>query len=208
MHQSTQKTRIKKQERKPNTIFNEIRQFAYVLVVREILLIQQLFTACSLLTIHEGSAPLFIPRESQDFRKPQLDSTLFQNKVWIPTGEADSLVGRPFVSVDRSVDWVQQKVGHASRSTAPVRSPCYGRPSGQSVGHCSGLHLVGRSVGHCSGLHLDCLLALLNSNLCTIFRWVKKLLHQAFVSTLSLSLYTFIFPASCVIMDTNTDIVR
>jgi len=32
MHQrSTQKARINKQERKPNTIFNEVRQFAYVL---------------------------------------------------------------------------------------------------------------------------------------------------------------------------------
>ena len=47
----TQKTRTTKQERKTNTIFNEIRQFAYVLEAREreILLIQQSITICSLL---------------------------------------------------------------------------------------------------------------------------------------------------------------
>ena len=32
---STQKTRTNKQERRPNTILNEVRQFAYVLGARE-----------------------------------------------------------------------------------------------------------------------------------------------------------------------------
>jgi len=36
MHQrSTQKTRTNKQERKPNIIFNEVQQFAYILGARE-----------------------------------------------------------------------------------------------------------------------------------------------------------------------------
>ena len=50
IHQrSTQKIRIIIQERKLNTIFNEVRQFAYVLVAREreILLIQQPITGFS-----------------------------------------------------------------------------------------------------------------------------------------------------------------
>ena len=57
---------------KTNTIFNKVRQFAYVLGVREreILLIQQSITICSFLqeifkgdfqwgTIHEGSNPYY-----------------------------------------------------------------------------------------------------------------------------------------------------
>jgi len=66
------KNKINK-ERKPNTIFNEIRQFAYVLGAREteIFLIQQPITSSSRVfwdtfrdTIHEGSTLLFITRES------------------------------------------------------------------------------------------------------------------------------------------------
>ena len=91
----------------------------------------------------------------------------------------DRAVDRPFLSVNRSVDRVQQKVGHASRSPLSLL-----RSTGRSCARFA-RQSTGRSVGHCYGLHLDWLLApgrpvtvlaciwtgfslLLNSNLCTI----------------------------------------
>ena len=77
MHQrSTQKTRTNKQERKVNTIFNEVRQFAYVFGARERDFIDSTINYKFLpVTIHEGPSPLFIARESQRLRKLQLDSS-------------------------------------------------------------------------------------------------------------------------------------
>jgi len=39
----------RKERKQANTVFNEVRQFAYVLGAREILLIQQSITTCSLI---------------------------------------------------------------------------------------------------------------------------------------------------------------
>ena len=62
-----------------NTIFNYVRQFAYVLGGGERDLIDSTVdTNFFRDTIHEGSTPLLIARESQCFRKPQLDSIPFQ----------------------------------------------------------------------------------------------------------------------------------
>jgi len=59
----------KETREKANTIFNEVRQFAYVFRAREkkILLIQTTNTICTLYIIQEGSTPLFITRKTQGF---------------------------------------------------------------------------------------------------------------------------------------------
>ena len=143
----------KKQEtrKKANTIFNEVRQFAYVFWARErkILLIQQSNTCLSLHTIHEGSTTLFITRESQDFRKAQLDSIPFQKRSPNPIRRSrfvcrsTGAVDRPFPSVSN------RNFMHASRSTAPVTAPCYGRLGGRLSGSCArcACRSTGQSVG-------------------------------------------------------------
>ena len=84
-----------KRESKPNTIFNEIQQFAYVLGTkeREILFIQQSSISISRDTIHEGSTPIFIARKSQGFRKPQFNSTPKQKNSPNSNRRANSPVG-------------------------------------------------------------------------------------------------------------------
>jgi len=55
---------------KANTIFNKVRQFAYVLRSRERDFIYSTTnTTCTLHTIQDDSTPLFIARETQDFRR-------------------------------------------------------------------------------------------------------------------------------------------
>ena len=81
---STQKSRTKETKEKANTIFNDVWQFAYVLGVRETDFIDSTTnTICTLHTIQEGSASLFIAKETQEFRKSQLNSSSIQKKVRI-----------------------------------------------------------------------------------------------------------------------------
>jgi len=62
-------------------MFNEVRQFAYVLWARETDFIDSTTNIiCTLYTIQEGSAPLFIAKKTQEFRKPQLDSSSIQKQ--------------------------------------------------------------------------------------------------------------------------------
>ena len=117
MHQrSTQRQEQNKQERKQTQYLTRFCLCLSDKGEREILLIQWSSTSFSRDTIHGSFTPLFIAKESQDFRKSQLDSTLFQKRSPNPirrsrvacrsTGPVD----RPFPSVDRSVDRRQQKV--------------------------------------------------------------------------------------------------
>jgi len=54
-----------KNNKKANPIFNEVRQFAYILGVRERDFIDSTTnTICTLHTIQEGSATLFIAKET------------------------------------------------------------------------------------------------------------------------------------------------
>ena len=66
-------------------------------------------------TIHEGSTPIFIARESQGFRKPQLGSTPNQKRNLKLFRRTDSPIGRP----DRSTDPVLRSTG---RSTVTNRN--------------------------------------------------------------------------------------
>jgi len=84
---STHTIRTEKQERKQaNTIFNEVRQFAYVLEARGRDFIDSTINYDLFLPFKEFPRGIFreiqfmraltlIARESQSFRKPRLDST-------------------------------------------------------------------------------------------------------------------------------------
>ena len=87
----------KETREKANTIFNEVRQFAYVFGVRERDFIDSTTnTICTLHTTQEGS--LFTPKETQEFRKPQLDLSPIQKQSLNPKRRdprPDTPVGRP-----------------------------------------------------------------------------------------------------------------
>ena len=105
-------------------------------------------------TIHEGSIPIFIIRESQGFRKSQLDSTPNQKRSPNPNRRTDSPVGRlvdPVLrSIGRSTGTNRNRMS-ASRSTASVdRSPCHGR-RGYVCARCA-RQSTGRSARLCPGL--------------------------------------------------------
>jgi len=95
-----QEIKNKETKKKANTIFNEVRQFAYVLGARERDFIDSTTnTIYTLHTIKEGSDPLFIAKETQEFRKPQLDSSLIKKQSLNPKrrdrSASRSPVGRP-----------------------------------------------------------------------------------------------------------------
>ena len=81
---------------------NEVRQFAYVLGAGGRDFIDSTTnTICTLHTIQEGSALLFIAKETQEFRKPQLDSSPIQKQsLYLERRDRyapDTPVGRPLV---------------------------------------------------------------------------------------------------------------
>jgi len=112
--------------------------------------------------------------------KSQLDSTPFQKRSPNPNRRCRSPldpVDRLLLSVERSVDHCQQKP-HVWWSVDLSGRPswCFSRCACRSTG---------RSADLCSGLQIDCILAPLNSDLCTIsFDELKKLFHQVFISSL------------------------
>jgi len=106
--------------------------------------------------------PLFIARESQSFRKPQLDSTPFQKRS--PNPERRSRFTQIRLSTDRVVtDQSTRLTGRSTvpnrelgmpvdqlcRSTELPRARCARRSTGRSTGHCSGL----ASDLACNSLH-------------------------------------------------------
>ena len=130
---------------------------------KEILLIQQSSTGCSLLTIYESFTPLFIVRESQGFRKPQMDSAPFQKRspnrsrrskftcqpirrvtdpLFRPTGRSTEPNRKLGMPVSR-LEWSTVLLATVDRAM-PVQVVHAGRSgSGPAT----------------AGLHLDCLLA-------------------------------------------------
>ena len=138
-------------------------------------------------TIQEGYAPLFIAKETQKFRKPQLDSSPIQKRSSNPEKRdrsapryAHRSTGRSHL-VDRSGDHVQPRVHHASQLTGrSTELPC--------ARLCTSIdQAVDRP--HC-GPDISAVLApfslLLTSDLCTMFPDEFKKLHHSIVSPLSL----------------------
>ena len=61
-------------------------------------------TICTLHTIQEGSAPLFITKETREFRKPQLDSSPIQKQSPNPERRDRSVSRYACRSTERSTD--------------------------------------------------------------------------------------------------------
>jgi len=182
---STQRTRKINKGEKSNTIFNEVWQFAYVLGARGRDFIDSTIkTSFSLHTIHGGSTSLFITRESQGFRKPQLNSTSNQKRSPNPSRRTDSPVGRPapvLQSTGRSTGTNRNPMS-ASWSTASVNcSPC--RP-GYACARCA-RRSTGRLADPCPGLLRTTFSFPLNSNLYSISSNEFKKLSRCILSPLS-----------------------
>ena len=179
-----------------NTVFNEVRQFAYVLGARErerfywfknqYKLIQRDTWGIFLRFNTWGLYPLFIATESQDFRKPWLDSAPNRKGVRIQKGQPKRISS----STGRSTNPCLGRPAPTESSALSVGRPC-GRPPFAMVDRTIPVHVVhtGRPCGRPAfstgrpGAILTCFNALF------LLLWFPIFVLSASISSIPTTLY-------------------